>query len=258
MLHLFAQEVERNYSAALVGTIIPMEWIIAARDAHLKIPDMRGGPKRGGFDVADEGGDRNAFCEIDGVVLDLCEEWGSRDPGVSARKVIAHFAPMNPRATVYYDNIGIGATVKAEFNRLSDDKTIRLPKLVGWNAGAKVNSPFARVIEGDEDSPLNQDFFGNFKAQAWWSMRSRFLRTWQRITQGIMHPADQCISINTANPLYLKLEKELAQPVGTHDSRLRMIVDKKPEGTFSPNLADCAVMGYFPPDEMNIGVLIGR
>lgn len=258
MLHMFAQEVERNYASALVGTIIPMEWILAARDAHLVIPDMRGGPRHGGFDVADEGGDRNAFCEIDGVVLDYCEEWGAPDPGVSARKVIGHFQSFNPRAVVYYDSIGIGATVKAEFNRLSQDKSIRLPELIGWNAGAKVNSPFARVIPDDDNSPLNQDFFSNFKAQAWWSVRSRFLRTWQRVRQGIMHPPEQCISISTKNPLYLKLEKELAQPVMVRDSKLRMVIDKKPEGTVSPNLADCAVMGYFPPEDLNIGVLIGR
>jgi len=258
MLHLFAQEVERNYSASLVGTIIPMEWIIAARDAHLKIDGMRGGARHGGFDVADEGNDRNAFCEIDGVVLDFCEEWGARDPGVSARKVIGHFAGMVPRATVYYDSIGMGASVKAEFNRLADDKEINLPELIGWNAGAAVNSPYARVIEEDIESPLNKDFFANFKAQAWWSLRTRFLKTWQRVAQGVMHPPEQLISVNTANPLYLKLEKELAQPTMTRDSKLRMLIDKKPDGTMSPNLADCAVMGYFPPDALNIGVLIGR
>ncbi len=258
MLHKFAQEVERNYSAAVVGTIISMEWIIAARDAHLKIEGMRGGPRHGGLDVADGGGDTNALAEIDGVVLDLSEEWGSRDPGVSARKAIAHFQKFK-NSIVYYDNIGLGATVKSEINRLEiDDKIVGLPKFIGWNAGAAVNSPYDHVVPDDPESALNRDFFGNFKAQAWWSMRTRFLKTWQAVTQGISHPPDELISLNTENPLIRKLEKELAQPTMTQDGRLKMIIDKKPDGTKSPNLADAAVMGYFPPDELNVSVLAGR
>lgn len=257
MLHLFAQEVERSYSVSLSGTIIPMEWIIAARDAHLVIPDMLGGRRHGGVDIADEGGDTNALTDIDGVVAVRCEEWGSRDPGVSARKAIAYFSQY-PDAVVFYDNIGIGSTVKSEINRLSiDEKMTELPEFIGWNAGAKVNSPYEHVVSDDMESPLNKDFFGNFKAQAWWSVRNRFLKTWQRVTQGVMHPAEECISLDTSNPLIRKLEKELAQPTMTHDSKLRMIIDKKPDGTKSPNLADSLVMGYNPPDSLSIPVIIG-
>jgi len=259
MLHVFAQEVERNASAAVTGTIIPMEWIIAARDAHLFIKGMRGGRRHGGFDVADEGGDTNAIADIDGVVLDLSEEWGSRDPGVAARKAIGHFRQYGSSAIVFYDNIALGAAVKAEVNRLViDEKLVGLPEFIGWNAGAAVNSPFERVVPDDPESPFNKDFFANFKAQAWWSMRNRFLRTWQMRTQGIEHPVDTLISLNTSNPLIRKLEKELAQPVMVHNGKMQMVIDKKPEGTKSPNLADAAVMGYFPPDNLNIPVLIGR
>lgn len=260
MLHIFAQEVERNYSAAVSGTIIPMEWIIAARDAHLHIEGMRGGKRHGGFDVADEGGDMNAIADIDGVVLDFSEEWGSRDPGVAARKVIAHFKQYK-NAVVFYDNIALGAAVKSEINRLTIEEKIKdLPEFIGWNAGGKVNWPKEHVIPDDEESEINVNFFGNFKAQAWWSLRNRFLRTWQARTQGVVHPPDTLISLNTQNPLIRKLEKELAQPVMSHNGRLQMIIDKKPEGTKSPNLADAAVMGYFPPDELNFNVsgLIGR
>lgn len=258
MLHIFAQEVERNYSAALSGTVIQMEWIIAARDAHKIIEGMTGGPRHGGFDVADEGGDTNSFTEIDGVVAVHTEEWGERDPGVSARKVIAYFRP-HKGAVVFYDSIGVGATVRSEINRLViDEKMKDIPEFVGWNAGAKVNSPFDHVIPGDDETPINSEFFGNFKAQAWWNVSRRFFRTWQAVTQGIEHDPATLISLDTRNPLLRKLEKELAQPVMTRDSKLRLIIDKKPDGTKSPNLADGLVMGYFPPDDLNIPVLVGR
>lgn len=258
MLHKFAQEIDRNYSAAIQNTIIPMEWIIAARDAHLKIRGMRGGPRHGGLDIADEGGDTNALTDIDGVVLDHCEEWGARDPGVSARRAIAYFRP-HKGSKVYYDNISYGSNVKSEINRLRiDEKITDLPEFIGWNAGAAVNAPYERVIQDDDESPLNKDFFGNFKAQAWWALRTRFLYTWQYVTQGIIRPPDKLISLNTRNPLIRKLEKELAQPTMTHNGKLQMIIDKKPEGTKSPNLADATVMGYFPPEDLSIPALVGR
>jgi phage terminase large subunit len=188
----------------------------------------------------------------------LCVEWGARDPGVSARLAIAHFRPF-PNAIVYYDNISYGSNVKSEINRLRiDEKITDLPQFIGWNAGAKVNAPYDRIIADDDESPLNKDFFGNFKAQAWWALRTRFLYTWQYVTQGVVRPPHMLISLNTRNPLIRKLEKELAQPTLVHNGKMQMIIDKKPEGTKSPNLADAAVMGYFPPDDMSIPALVGR
>lgn len=257
MLHIFAQEVERNYSAAVENTIIPRIWIDAARDAHLKIDGMLDGPVRGGFDVADEGLDRNAIAEIKGVVWRKSIEWGDRDPGNAARRCIGHFAEYGKDTEVNYDNIGVGAAVKSEINRLGDDQIV-IPRFIGWNAGSGVQRPFERVIPDDEESAFNKDFFKNLKAQGWWSLRTRFLRTYQRIVQGVQHPPETCISLSNRNPLIEKLCDELAQPVMTRDTALRMVIDKKPDGTPSPNLADAGMMGYFPIEDLSIIPLVGR
>jgi len=37
LLHVFAQEVDRNYSAAVEGVVIPAEWVRSAIDAHVKL-----------------------------------------------------------------------------------------------------------------------------------------------------------------------------------------------------------------------------
>jgi phage terminase large subunit len=63
------------------------------------------------------------------------------------------------------------------------------------------------------------------------------LRTWD--------PA-QLISLDSRMPLLSKLKKELSQPVWTKSGRLRMMVDKTPEGTTSPNLGDVCMMAYWP------------
>lgn len=265
LLHLFAQEVERNYAAAVQNAIIPFEYINAARDAHLKFPGMLDGPNIGGFDIADEGADTNAIADIKGVVLRVTEEWGARDPGVSARRAIAYFQKF-PDAIVFYDNISYGTNVKSEYNRARDELFERrragehvpdMPEFIGWNAGATVQRPFERLVPGDDETPLNKDFFGNMKAQAWWSLRNRFLKTWQVITQGATYPLDELISLSTRNPLIRKLEKELTQPTMTHNGRMQMIIDKKPDGMSSPNLADAVVMGYFPPDVSSVPFMIG-
>ena len=258
MAHIFAQEVDRNYSAAISNAIIPMEWINAAVDAHLKIKwiDERGfnrigisddGMWGGALDVADGGDDRNALAIRQGIIIRSVDEWGVRDVGVTARRT-RNFCRPWPGIVVQYDSVGMGAAVKAEYNRLLDEKVIKPEdfEFAPWNAGAAVQRPFDRVVPDDDESPRNKDFFANMKAQAWWALRMRFWRTFQNITLGVMYDPDEMISIDSAIPLIQKLKKELAQPTISPNGAMKQIVDKKPDGTKSPNLADAIVMMMFP------------
>lgn len=257
-LHLLAQEVDRNYTAALAGVIIPNEWVKASIDAHLhaNVTSLEGwhegGPWGAALDVADEGGDRNALSKRQGVVLRFAEEWGARDPGVTARRAVAAVLGLGA-LSLQYDCIGVGAAVKAETNRLMEEKDsegkLIIPKglqFIAWNAGSSVLYPNARVNEGDLDSPKNKDFYANLKAQAWWELRNRFLRTYQVVTQGVKHDPDTLISLDSKLPLLRKIEKELSQATASKNSRLKLLVDKSPDGTVSPNLADSIVMNYWP------------
>jgi hypothetical protein len=253
MQHIFAQEVDRNYSAAVLNTIIPYEWIQAAIDAHVEIPGMNAAiPNRymAGLDVADEGADRNALALRQWVILRHVEEWGERDVAVTTKRAIASLRQYKG-IEVQYDSIGVGSGVKGEYNRLVDDKIItpRDYKFIAWNAGAGVVNPFERVIPGDDESELNKDFFGNMKAQAWWSLRTRFYKTFRAVKENVKYPFDELISLDSSMPLLHQLMKELAQPTQGQGAGLRMIVNKKPDGTRSPNLADAVIQAFFPaPD----------
>lgn len=259
MLHIFAQEVDRNYSAAVSNTIIPYEWIVAAIDAHLKIPCLRIPPPdmwTAGVDIADEGIDRNAICKRQWIICRHVEEWGERDVGVSTRKAIAATREHIGRIRVMYDAIGVGSGVKSEYNRITIDEKIEAPKFVAWNAGGKVLEPFNRIIPNDYESLTNKDFFKNIKAQAWWSVRTRFYKTFkciEALAAGKPMPnydADELISLDGSMPLLQQLMKELAQPTRGESTDLRTIVNKQPDGMKSPNLADAFVMAYFPlPDD---------
>lgn len=262
MSHIFAQEVDRNYSAAISNTVIPYEWIQAAEDAHLQIPVLLRRPDEipdawtAGLDVADGGIDRNALAKRQWIILRDVQEWGERDTGVTTRRAIMgvrHHKNMR----VMYDAIGVGAGVKTEYNRIViDEKLEGIPKFTAWNAGAAVLKPFERLIPNDRDSLKNKDFFKNIKAQAWWSLRTRFYKTWkciQAIKEGKPIPsyeADELISLDSAMPLLKQLMKELAQATKGESTDLRTLIEKTPDGMKSPNLADAVVMAYFPiPDD---------
>ena len=148
--------------------------------------------------------------------------------------------------------IGVGAGVKAEANRLAGEGLMpHGVSFVPWDAGAGVLWPHRHVIENidgttDENSPLNMDFYANLKAQGWWQLRLRFQRTYRAVHEGIIYPADQLLSLPKNLAHLAALTKELSQPVATQSARLKLIVDKAPAGTRSPNLADAVMMAFWP------------
>lgn len=245
--HVFAQEVDRDYAASVEGVIIPAQWVRAAIDAHIKLGFSDDGGWCAALDVADEGGDTNALSLRKGVVLRSVSEWGEGDTGKTARRAVDACKGLGD-LFLQYDSIGPGAGIKGETNRLRTENL--LPKglrLVPWNAGSAVQDPEKRVIPWDRDSPMNKDFFANLKAQAAWSLRRRFEMTFRAVTEkGFTWKSEDLISIDSRIPLLRKIEKELSQPTIDRDSKMRLVVNKKPQGSKSPNICDSIIMNYFP------------
>lgn len=263
MLHIFKQEVDRDYSAAVLNTVIPMEWIDAAVDAHLRIVwrDDKGNLQRGltaqqigtswgaALDVADGGMDKNAIALRQGIVWRYADHWGARDTAETTRKAVDLTRRLG-RVLLQYDCIGVGAGVKSEYNRLVDEKLIDTEKLqfVPWNAGAGVINPAFRIIPDDEQSLMNGEMFENLKAQAWFSMRGRFYKTFRNVMFGDIYPIDEMISLDGNMAVLHQIKKELAQVTMKQSGRLKTMIEKAPEGTHSPNIADAGVMVYYPLD----------
>jgi hypothetical protein len=276
LLHKFNQEVTRDYAASVVGVIIPAEWVAAAIDAHVKLGFETGRGWHAGLDVADEGGDTNALVARRGILAKHCEEWGAPNTGETTRKaigIIETLVPVNSKGRrpcrVYYDSIGVGSGVKSEVNRLeqkeegADASLMPLGiKFYSWNAGAKVQDPDDTVVETDDgEAVTNKDFFMNLKAQAWWSARRRFEKTYECIKAGkLLYPVDELISIPSDLPNLRTLQKELSQPVSKKSATMKMMVDKAPTSSAgkkgatpvkSPNKADAFIMCYFPVEQMS-------
>lgn len=250
LLHLFAQEVDRDYAASIDGVIIPTKWIKAAIDAHIRLGFKDDGIKMAGLDVADEGGDKNALAIRHGIILRHCESWGNGDTGYTARRAIHRCQEMDV-GIINYDSIGVGAGVKAETNRQLYEGNIKVD-LRPFNAGGAPWLPGARVIPGDSGSPKNEDFYANLKAQGWWLLRTRVEKTYKAVTQGAQFPAEELISIDSSIPQIHEIERELSQPTCSYNGKGKMIVDKKPDGGKSPNLADAIMMCFNP--KMNNGI----
>lgn len=263
LLHIFKQEVDRDYASSVEGIIIPPEWVRAAVDAHLKLGFSDDGGWVAGLDVADGGGDRNALAQRKGVVLKRVSSWGQLDTGATARRCLRDLeSPADTR--LMYDCIGVGAGIKAEFNRIREvwsspvyvgDRDGEPPfpeglRVTPWNAGAGVLFPDRTVIPGDTSSPKNSDHYQNLKAQAWWALRARFWSTYRALTEGVDIDTEDMISIDSSgiDPKNLhQLIKELSQATSDlSPGRLKLVVNKAPPGTRSPNLADAVVMAFWP------------
>lgn len=248
---IVAREIDRDYMGAAEGVIIKYEWAEAAVDAHVKLGFDDSGGWWGGLDLADEGPDANALVRGRGVVVKHAEEITGRDPGAVARRVFGVCYDTRPIILQYDVGGGFGGSVKSEFNRLQQDEgaDVRWLTLVPWDAAARVLDPGDPVLVGDADSPTNRNFFENFKAQAWWNVAQMFRRTWQAVNGEAEYDPADLISIDSSTipgPVLTKLLRELAQATMGHSGRLKMLVNKAPDGAKSPNLADGLIMGRYP------------
>ena len=250
LLHIFAQEVDRDYSGSIEGIIIRPEWVNAAVDAHIKLGFGEDGENISGQDIADDGGDRNAIACRRGVILRFADHWGG-EAGEAAR-IAVPIASEQRSHELYYDSIGVGAGFKTEINRMEAENALRGLRVMPWIASAKPLDPEDNIILGDTQSPTNEQQYGNLKAQAWFRMRARFYKTYRAVVHGEIYDPAELISLDSTIPRLHELKMELSQAVKKTGLNGKTIVDKKPEGSLSPNLADAAVMCYNPTRELSI------
>lgn len=245
LLHLLAQEVDRDYSSTQPRVIIPSEWVRAALDAHIKLGIPYEGAKVAAQDVADGGADKNALAVRHGVILTHISAAGGE--AGEAAKASMPLCVAEGVTELWYDCIGVGAGFKAGVNTLKGlGKVPPSMQVWPWDASADPTDPQRRLIPGDSASPKNCDFFANLKAQGWWSLRTRFYKTWRAVTFGEKYPLDELISLPSNLPGIQELVRELSQPIHTYNGAGKVLVDKTPEGTRSPNMADAVMMCFHP------------
>ena len=186
--------------------------------------------------------DKNAFVVGRGVALEHLEEWSGaggdifdsveRAYGICDRYELDGFK---------YDADGLGAGVRGDARVLNDArKREGLPTFttIAFRGSGAVYGPEREDVKGRK----NKDFFQNGKAQGWWSLRRRFKKTFDWVTKGKACDPDEIISIPSTLPYCTRLLTELSQPTFEQSSIGKLMVNKKPDGTKSPNLADGVMM----------------
>lgn len=251
--HIFRQEVDCDFTASVEGILIPGNLVQAAIDAHLKLKIEVSGIRQIGFDPYDGGGDRHALVTRHGILVNFCEHWGLGDTGDATRKVVFHCAEKNITRMVY-DSIGVGAGVSSEIKRLTKNNQGNTPSghedkgglphkldFQGFVAGGKVNRPESRIY-GDRK---NKDMFLNLKAQECWKLRDRFIKTHNAVVNGKEFEPDEIISLDSRMAGLNDLVAEISQPTRDNNDAGKIMINKKPKGTKSPNLFDALVMAFY-------------
>ena len=90
----------------------------------------------------------------------------------------------------------------------------------------------------------NADLYLNCKAQSWWGLRTRFQDTHRAVAEGAQVAPDSIISLSPSLPLLAQLCGELSQPTYSINGTGKIVVDKAPDGTRSPNLADSLMIRF--------------
>lgn len=251
LLHIFRQEVDRDYSGAVQGIIIPQEWVKAAIDAHIHLGVEPSGIRYAGVDIADDGGDKNAMVARHGILCTHADHWAG-EAGEAAKKTVPDCVMLGV-TEIYYDSIGVGVGYKVQINTMKEwPNWPKHLKVYPWNAAAEVQDPDSNVIPGDIQSPLNKDQYENLRAQAWFRIRTKFYKTYRAVIHGDDFEPSEIISLSSKMPRLHELCMELSQPVKKTSMTGKTMVDKKPQGATSPNLADAFIQCYNPVREISI------
>ncbi|WGO83151.1 TerL protein [Arsenophonus apicola] len=262
---IVAQELDLNYQASVEGVLIPAEWVQAAIDAHTKLGINPTGIRLGAFDVADEGKDKNAFSWRHGFLLEGIEEWSGKGSDIfGSVEQVFNIADKYQLESFRFDEDGLGAGVRGDARIINDQRrqkrAVRIDA-VPFRGSGGVFDPDKEAIAGfdGQNARLNKDFFANAKAQSWWHLRKRFQNVYRAVVEKQPFKPDELIAINGAMRLKDKLIVELSQPTYSINAVGKIVIDKQPDGTKSPNLADSVMINFAPMNTaLEIWTLLGR
>lgn len=241
-----AQEIDIDYSASVEGVLIPSVWVQAAIDAHVRLGIEPTGFRRAALDVADEGVDLNAFTGRRGIVLEFLQSWtGKGDDIFGTVQRAFRLSDAEGYATFFYDADGLGAGVRGDARVINEERVRQKMKPIEalpFRGSGAVFDPDGEMVLKRK----NKDFFANAKAQAAWSLRMRFQQTYRAVVEKMDYRPDDIISISSTLPERDKLVAELSQPTYSINGVGKIVIDKAPDGSKSPNLYDSVMIAYHP------------
>lgn len=227
-----AQELDIDYSASVEGVCIPGAWVRAA--VGLALPP--GKVRVAGWDVAEEGPDRNVLILRAGPVLLPPVEWGHMNTTATTWRAVEEATRLGASA-LFYDSVGPGMGVKGTLA----SSTRRLPFVtVAVNGGS---SPSDTVWP---DGRSSKERFLNLRAELFWLLRARFERAYEYVTQGVPHAPEDMVSLPDCPQLIADLSLFLYSYTDTGKLKIESKADMRRRGVKSPDYADAAAYCFAP------------
>lgn len=237
---VFNQEYECDFLASIESGVIEHVWVQAAIGAAQKLGIVPTGIRRGAYDIADTGKDKNAVVIRHGIELVSAEQWsGSNSNPMTSVRHAFDFAGPHKLDEMLYDGDGMGASWRDYFGLVAVERKLSLPWMMFRGSGP-VQDPEDLAPGTDRK---NLDFFENYKAQSWMALRGRFQETY-RAVNGEKYDASNIISIRPDCPNLTQLTSELCQPTRKWSKTGKLMIDKTPDDVMSPNLADGVMMAF--------------
>lgn len=220
-------------------SIIKRSWVNACVDAHTKLEIDLTGAQCVGYDVADDGDDRNCITSFNGSIAEKLDAWKAGEDEIE-RSSLKAYGYLTSNGVLSYDCIGVGAAVGS------------ILKGHGKTGYSKFNAGGAVFNPDREYSPkiTNKMKFENIKAQAWTDVADRMRNTFNAVTKDMKYPLSELISISSDINKIEELKSELCAPRRDYSKRgLDMVESKKDVKKRlerSHDLADSFIMGACP------------
>ncbi len=239
-----AQEIDINFAASTTGIVIPAAWANACVDAHVKLDIEPTGARSAAYDVADEGPDKHALAVAHGILVERVDEWSGKGSDIFASVVHAFgLCDEHGVTAMKYDADGLGAGVRGDARVINEQRLAAERPTIevsAYRGSAEVHAPEKEDVKGRK----NKDYFANAKAQNYFALRRRVYRTYRAVVHGDAFDPDDIISLSSKMPNLGAVLLELSQATYAPNIIGKMVINKKPDGAKSPNLADAIVILY--------------
>lgn len=229
---LIAQELDIDYTASIEGICIPASWVRAA--VGLQLPES--GELVAGLDVADEGKAKTVLTPRRGPVVKMPIAWGQTNTTESAWRARDEAEKLGAKV-VNYDTIGVGAGVKGTWD------TSETPLKFQANAVNVGEAPTETVWP---DEKTSKEKFINLRAEAWWTLRVRFEKTYEYVEKQVQHPLEDLISLPDCPPLIADLSLPLVERTETGKIQLESKKKMAARGIKSPDYGDSLALAFLP------------
>lgn len=239
-----------KYNDTVENAIIPSDWFDAAIDAHEKLGFKPLGAKVAAHDPSDLGYDDKGYVLRHGsVILDV----RSKDDGdVNEGMDWALDLALQQGADWFvWDCDGLGVSLRRQVTQALEGRKVDYMMFKGSEAVEEPQQIYQADYERDPTkAKTNKETFKNKRAQYYWRLRDRFLKTYRAVNGEYSDP-DELISLSSGISCLDELRSEVCRiPLKPNGSGLIQIMNKEEMKKLeipSPNMADSLMMGMLIP-----------